>query len=131
LGVWAGQTANEIEKHTEVMALVRKLMSKDTSLTLDMAMRRVYRENPSLVPTKPGAMAMTKAEATTGQTFLVRGIECGREIDFGLDSWNLQVWGVFRMTYISPQGDGTFDLMVDKPIAFDPRKFKNAEIVME
>jgi hypothetical protein len=68
------------------MALVRKLMSKDTSLTLDMAMRRVYRENPSLVPTKPGAMAMTKAEATTGQTFLVRGIECGREIDFGLDS---------------------------------------------
>jgi hypothetical protein len=51
----AGKTADEIEKHTKMLALAHKLMSRDTSLTIDMAMRRVYREHPELAPasTKP------------------------------------------------------------------------------
>jgi hypothetical protein len=68
----SGQTAEEIEKHTKVLALARKLMSRDTSMGIDEAIRRVYRENPSLVPVMPGKTASARYAAPLESSYLVR-----------------------------------------------------------
>jgi hypothetical protein len=67
-----GTTAEEIEKHTKVLALARKLMSRDTSMGIDEAIRRVYRENPSLVPVMPGKTASARYAAPLESSYLVR-----------------------------------------------------------
>jgi hypothetical protein len=41
-----------IQRHVKFLAAVKKLLSRDTSMTHDEATCRVFRENPELWPTK-------------------------------------------------------------------------------
>jgi hypothetical protein len=61
------KTSAGIERHAKFLSEVRKLMSRDTSLTHDAAMVRVFREHPELWP---GGVATARHAGPIGATLV-------------------------------------------------------------